>query len=418
MIWSELTTGIYPWDIHDEGIENILDNLQNYAGNNAAYMLALMHPEKRPLHANYYPHNPVRKFYIAEDSRCYFTIHPECYKKSVIKPLPSERDFLKDTDWLEVFVKGLRKRGMKTGAEISHTPLDAYRARHEYPNLIQRDIYGNPPKWDIMSDQLLCWNAPEAREYVYAIATDLATHYDLDMIQTCSALYKPGDLKEHSLLGVTLGGCFCKNCEREARAQGLDWDKITATVRMFADAFNFNTLEGKQLSLLLKQGDSSHTSFLLEYPELYQWLTFRQNTVTKFIKGLSEAIHAANPKIDFRLNTSWQQGELFGLNMREVAPYVDSIRVMQYEEQTGDEALVAQKDKWFLNIRRMVGEEKKMIAGIAPRHLATPDLIKLGIKRVALAGADGLSYGFYDGASFENLKAIQEGMQKMQVEIR
>ena len=58
MLWKELTTGIYPWDIHDEGIENILDNLQKYAGNNAAYMLALMHHEKRPLHANYYPHNP------------------------------------------------------------------------------------------------------------------------------------------------------------------------------------------------------------------------------------------------------------------------------------------------------------------------------------------------------------------------
>ena len=48
MYWSELTTGIYPWDMHDEGIESILDNLQEYAGNNAAYMLAIMHHEKRP----------------------------------------------------------------------------------------------------------------------------------------------------------------------------------------------------------------------------------------------------------------------------------------------------------------------------------------------------------------------------------
>ncbi|MFI3169566.1 MAG: hypothetical protein R3Y06_06475 [Faecalibacterium sp.] len=418
MIWSELTTGIYPWDIHDEGIENILDNLQNYAGNNAAYMLALMHPEKRPLHANYYPHNPVRKRYIAEDSRCYFTIHPECYQDSVIKPLPSERDFLKDTDWLDVFIKGLRKRGMKTGAEISHTPLDAYRARHEYPHLIQRDIYGNPPKWDIMSDQLLCWNAPEARAYVCAIAKDLATNYDLDMIQTCAAPYMVGEPSVHSLLRITLGGCFCKNCEREARAQGLDWDKITATVRMFADAFNVNTLEGKELKLLIAQGNSSATSFLLEYPELYDWLKFRQNSVTRFIKELSETIHAANPKIDFRLNTFCEESELFGLSIRDVAPYVDSIRVMEYEEQTGDYEKVANKAKWFMNVRRMAGEDKKIIAGIAPRHLATPELIKLGIKQVGLGGADGLSYGFYDGASFENLKAIHQGMEDLNVVIK
>ncbi len=418
MVWSELTTGIYPWDIHDEGMETILDNLQNYAGNNAAYMIALMHPEKRPLHANCYPHNPVRKQYHAEDSRCYFTIHPECYEKSLIKPLPSDRDFLKNTDWLDVFVKSLRKRGMKTGAEISHTPLDAYRARHEFSDFIQRDIYGQVPKWDIMSDQLLCWNAPEAREYVYAIATDLATHYDLDTIQTATSLFRTGNLAEHSLLGVLMGGCFCKNCEREARAQGYDWDKITATARMFADAFNFNTLEGKQLSLLLKQGDSSHTSFLLEYPELYQWLTFRQDTVTKFIKGLSEAIHAANPKVEFRLNISWRQDELSGLNVRAVAPYVDAFRVTEYSEHTGNEAMVAQKDKFFLNVRRMAGEDKKLIAAVSPRYLATPELVKLGIKKVALAGADGLSYGFYDGASFENLKAIHQGMEDLNVVIK
>jgi hypothetical protein len=170
MFWKELTTGIYPWDIHDEGIENILDNLQEYAGNNAAYMLALMHHEKRPLHANYYPHNPVRKRYLAEDSRVYFTIHPEMYKDSRIKPLPSERDFLKGTDWLDIFIKALRKRGMKTGAEISHTPLDSERGRREFGDCIQRDIYGNPPSYDRFTWQQLCWNSPDAREYVYSLA--------------------------------------------------------------------------------------------------------------------------------------------------------------------------------------------------------------------------------------------------------
>lgn len=48
MYWNELTTGIYPWDIHDEGMERILDNLQEHAGNNAAYLVSLVHHEKRP----------------------------------------------------------------------------------------------------------------------------------------------------------------------------------------------------------------------------------------------------------------------------------------------------------------------------------------------------------------------------------
>ena len=416
MIWQELTTGIYPWDIHDEGIEHILDNLQQLSGNNAAYMLALMHHEKRPLHANYYPHNPVRKRYIAEDSRCYFTLHEESYRHSRIKPLGSDRDFLKGTDWLEIFVNGLRKRGMKTGAEISHTPLDSERGLNQFSDCLQRDVYGNIPKfgeYGIMTNQQLCWNSPDARDYVCAIAADLASHYDLDMIQTCSLPFNPGRLDYHSLLGVTLGGCFCKNCEREARRQGLDWDAIVRTVRGLADIVSQANIDSREDMLCLRQGDSSHTSFLIEYPELHQWLCFRARSFTAYLDQLCQTIHAANPKTEFRLNTCWKEGEMYGINLREAGKVVDSIRMMDYSEQTGDYDKVFNKDKWLMNVRRMVGEDKTIIAGIAPRHLATPELIRLGIRRVALAGADGLSFGFYDGACYENLRAIRQGMEDM-----
>ncbi len=418
MYWHELTTGIYPWDIHDEGMETILDNLQQYAGNNAAYMLAIMHHEKRPLHANYYPHNPVRKRYVAEDSRAYFTIHGECYTHSRIKPLPSDRDFLKGTDWLEIFIKGLRARGMKPGAEISHTPLDSRRGLEEFSDCLQRDIYGRTPEYGIMTNQQLCWNSPDARAYVYAVATDLASHYDLDMIQTCSLLYNPGKLDKHPLLGVVLGGCFCKNCEREARRQGLDWDEIVHTVRHIADIISRGEINAQEEYLMLRQGDSSDASFLIEYPALYEWLLFRSRTVTAYLKGLTQAIHTANPKVEFRLNTCWKEGEMHGLNLREAAKVVDSIRLMDYSEQTGDREKVLGKTKWLANVRRMAGEDKKIIAGIAPRHLATPELIRLGVHQAAIMGADGLSYGFYDGACFENLKAIAQGMRENEVVLR
>ena len=418
MYWKELTTGIYPWDIHDEGIENILDNLQNHAGNNAAYMLALMHNEKRPLHANYYPHNPVRKRYLAEDSRVYYTIHPQMYKDSRIKPLPSKRDFLKDTDWLDIFVKALRKRGMKTGAEISHTPLDSERGKTEFADCIQRDVYGNTPEYGRFTNQQLCWNSADAREYVCSIARDLASHYDLDMIQTCSFLYNPGRLDLHPFLGVTLGGCFCDNCRKEAEKQGLDFDGMKAAAKKWADVLTGQSLENIEDRLTLAQGNSTSTMLLLEEPLLYQWLQFRCGTVTKYMKELSEAIHSANKNVEFRFNTCWQEQELIGQNLKEIAPYVDSIRMMDYSEQTGDAELVAKKGLWLANVRRQVGEDKTIIGGIAPRAKATPELIKQGIKAVALGGADGLSYGFYDGAKFENLDAIKEAMNECEVVLR
>lgn len=418
MYWKELTTGIYPWDIHDEGIENILDNLQKYAGNNAAYMLSLMHHEKRPFMANYYPHNPKRKRYLAEDSRVYFKPDPSMYEHCRIKPLGSERDFLKDTDWLHIFVNALRKRGMKTGAEISHTPLDSARGKDMFSDCIQRDVYGNPPEYGRFTYQQLCWNSADARAYVCALARDLVTHYDLDVLQTCSFLYNPGRLSLHPFLGVTLGGCFCKNCEAEAKAQGLDFDAMKRAAKHWADILTANDLESIEARLLLKQGNSTETMFLLEDPALYQWLLFRSNSVTRYMKELSEAIHDANPKVDFRFNTCWKEQELMGQNLMAIAPYVDSIRMMDYPEQTGDPVLVSQKGLWLANVRRQVGEDKPIIGGIAPRAKATPELIREGIRIISYGGVDGLSYGFYDGATFENLKAIRQGMEENGIVLR
>ncbi len=419
MFWSELITGIYPWDVHDEGIETILDNLQQQAGCNAAYMIALMHHEKRPLHDQYYHHNPVRKRYLAEDSRCYWEIHPEHYKHCRIQPLGSEREFLKGTDWLDIFIQGLRRRGMKTGAEISHTPLDSKRGAEELSDCIQRDIHGNPPSLGYYaSSQQLCWNSPDARTYVCALAVDLVTNYDLDILQTCSFLYNPGQLHLHPFLGITLGGCFCANCEREAEKAGLNWEQIKKTVRYYADVLTRRTLEANEDCNLLKRGNSTTAMFLLEHPELFDWLRFRCDSVTRYFKELSETIHKANPRVDFRFNTCWTEAELIGQDLTRIAPYVDSIRMMDYSEQTGEEERVMNKGYWLANVRRQVGEDKRIIGGIAPRAKATPDLIRKGIKILALGGADGLSFGFYDGATMERLRAIREAMTEMEIELR
>jgi hypothetical protein len=251
-----------------------------------------------------------------------------------------------------------------------------------------------------------------------AIATDLVTHYDIDMIQTCSFLYNDGNLNIHPFLGVTLGGCFCSNCEREARKAGLDWDLIRGTVRHYADIMNRATLQSNEDWLTLSRGDSSAVMFLIERPELYQWLKFRTESTTRYFKELSEAIHAANSKVDFRFNTCWPEAEFIGQDLTQIGKYVDSIRIMDYAEQTGDEEKVLNKEKWLTNVRRQVGEDKPIIDCIAPRAKATPDLIKKGIKTVALGGADGLSYGFYDGATIRKLQAIKEGMEECEITLK
>src|SRR5262245_57143618 len=56
----EVAASLYAWDLHDEGVERALDNLQ-MAAVNSVYLIGIMHPEMRPMGGVTFPHNPVRQ---------------------------------------------------------------------------------------------------------------------------------------------------------------------------------------------------------------------------------------------------------------------------------------------------------------------------------------------------------------------
>ena len=80
----EVDGSTYAWEVHDEGIKLILDNMTSMAGINAVYMIAVMHKEHRPYQSPEFLHNPVRGTWDAEDSRAYFL--PEMSLYGRIKP--------------------------------------------------------------------------------------------------------------------------------------------------------------------------------------------------------------------------------------------------------------------------------------------------------------------------------------------
>jgi hypothetical protein len=43
----EIAASLYPWDLADEGVERVLDHLQEKTACNTVYLVAIMHPEKR-----------------------------------------------------------------------------------------------------------------------------------------------------------------------------------------------------------------------------------------------------------------------------------------------------------------------------------------------------------------------------------
>ncbi len=416
MALNEIAASLYAWDLADEGVERCLDNLQERALVNSAYLVALMHREKRPLHARFFPHNPKRKYYCPEDSRAYWKPDLSCYSGTPIKPATSERDFLKGVDWLDTLIKAARKRGMKTGAEVSHTILDAELAKSRFPDVLQRDVWGETmgiPKRRVLP----CLNNPAIRGYLVGLFSDLVKNHDIDFVQTCLVLFSMGRTEWGSgeewqrLLDVAAGGCFCPSCEKAARAAGHDWDGMVAGTRRLANVAKRVGLEDLHEAELLDESNVTATSLVLENPGFVQWLRFRVESVTGLFKTIHEEVHAINPKIDFRYNTYMAFPELAGLDFKAAYRWVDSVRESDYSDQLGRVEALEIKRRKLHKIRRVLGD-KPLLCALGVRPKATPEVLRAAVRIAHDCGSDGLSLGHYDGATMERLDAVRQGVRE------
>jgi len=373
----EVSASLYAWDLHDEGVERVLDNVQEMAAVNSVYLIALMHYERRPLTSPRFPHNPARTMWQAEDSRVYW--RPDMKRYGRIKPRLSDHDWLNQTDWLRVLVEAARKRGLKTGVELSHTVLDLQRAATECRDCIQRDINGDP-RIIYGGSFPVCPNNPDARQYVLSLFSDLAANYDVDYLQTCLLPFMPG--------GSQKGGCFCDACVRTAQAAGFD-------------------LEGARAGL--KKDPAAE-------PALGSWRAFRYRSMAEFYRVMHEGVHGIR-KADLRFNDCFESHVDWGFDLGRMKPHLDSVRVMEYSEQRGDPAALNRKRQWLTRERQALGKDFPLLSAIAVRPKATPELIRAGVKIAIECGVDGITLGHYDGAEFPMLRAIRSGLGEAGVKV-
>ncbi|GAB3429593.1 hypothetical protein [Flindersiella endophytica] len=420
---DEIAASLYAWDLADEGAGHCLDVLAARAEVNSAYLVGMMHKEKRPLHARFYPHNPVRRYYVPEDSRAYWKPNAKHYGR--IKPLTSSRDFLEGQDWLQVLIDAARERGMRTGCEISHTIVDAEYARENYPDVLQRDVRGNiVGAFEAVEARraLPCLNHPDVQEYIVGLFTDLAVNYDVDYVQTCLVLFgagrdggrmhSAGPQAWHELLGVSTGGCFCDACKAKAEREGLDWNGMVAEVGHLARLSTHDGLEALHERQLLDESRWTESAMLIENDAFMTWLRFRKRSVTELFAHVREAVKSAGRDVELRYNTYMAAPERAGLDFKAAFEYVDSVRESDYSDQHGTDEGVAIKRAKLMKARRALREDQKLLAALGVRPNATPETLRASVKAAVDSGCDGLSLGHYDGATMERLEAVREGLRE------
>jgi hypothetical protein len=171
-----------------------------------------------------------------------------------------------------------------------------------------------------------------------------------------------------------------------------------------------------ELSQLL-HGDTTASSLLLEWPELYQFMRFRIDRVTDFFREAHVVVHRANPRTELRLNHDERFPELLGLDLKHLAPHTDSVRNSDYTEQLGRLDRMEEKRRRLIRTRRGIGEGMKPISAIGSRPKATPELGRLGVRIAAETGCAGLSIGHHEGTTSECLDAIGDGIRQAGVTV-
>jgi hypothetical protein len=371
----EVEASLYAWDLHDEGVERVLDNVQSMAAVNSVYLVGLMHPERRPETSATYTHNPMRSFWMAEDARANWRFDPKRYGR--IKPRASDFPWLADTDWTRVFVDAARKRGLRVGFEFSHSLVDKQRVEGEFSDLANRNIHGeitHVRNWL----RPICPNHPDTREYAAAAFTEVIEKYDVDWVE--SAIVLMDEAVGGSPAGG--GGCFCAGCKKAAPGLGVDLEKIQAA--------------------LLKDPASQ--------PELAQWQQFRFDSVNAFYTKLHAAAHQAKPGIVLRYNMHAKNPRDFGVDIVQLKPHLDALRIQDYAEQTGQAAAMEGKRTWLTEERHNLGADFNVVSGVAIRPRATPELVRQGVATAVETKMNGIMLGFYDSADFPNLRAVREGL--------
>jgi len=405
----EISASVFPWDLADEGLEQVLDNLQGMAGANSVYMCNLSE-KTRPFRGGEYPHNPVRKSYTCEDSRIYWPPDMQYYGK--IKPLRTEREFLAGTDWVKEFTMALHKRGMKAGVELFHGFIDQPRLENEFSDSIQVNAFGKPVITHNYKKPAPCHNSPDFQEYVVGLYSDLAANYDLDYIQTCMIPYVlpgkylqqnlPPDPIEWALVAPKLGGCFCKHCHHAARKQGLDLVKIQSEMQRLA----------KQDEKPILDSGITAKEYLEQNPMLKQWLDFRCASVNNLYRMLSTAAKSFKPDIDIRWNHYTRTHSYYsGIDLPSFMNHVDSIRANAFVEHRNDLKLVDDKVKYLENFEKIAGDRVHWVAALDIRG-KNPEILEKSAELSSYTGCDGYALSHYGGAPFENLKAVKRGLQK------
>ena len=326
---------ISPISFIDEGVETVLDTLQERVGVNVLMIgtvswLGLKSGRSISYKLDGWPDHGVPEPFAMKGG-AYFDPDPAYYTQTLIKDFKAKDEEMAGRDVLEMVVPEARKRGMKVFIELME-PFFKY-AGHgsvntvDIPNLAQClevDVFGRYGSEPSTSNF-------DYRTWIKSMVEDQARNYDLDGVMWCNERRSPLD----QMIAGGAPGDFSDDARREALERGVDVEGARGALKNVY-AFFQSAREGETFV------DGAFIEFLrvlLANPEALLWERFwleRNKDLDRELYGL---VKWCNPALSFGLNV-WNRNHFNPVRKaqwpwEEQAQYADWVKPITYQHQSG-----------------------------------------------------------------------------------
>lgn len=342
---------VSPISFVDEGVENVLDTLQQRVGVNVLLIgtvswLGLKTGRSISHQLDGWPDHGVQEPSPLTGG-AYVKTRPEYYQKTIIDEYSNKDALMQDKDVLEMVIPEARKRGMLVYSELME-PFFKY-AGHgstssvgipNLPQLLEVDCYGRIGSEPSTSNR-------DYRMWIRSMVEDQVRSYDLDGLMWCNERRSPLD----QLISGSAPGDFSPDAWEEADKRGIDVEASRRALRNLHQFFDA-ARSGHEFV------DGAFIEFwrtLLENPEALIWERFWLERNKDLDRELYGIIKWANPALKVGLNV-WNRNHFNFLRKAqwpwlEQTTYADWVKPITYQHQSG-QIYVKEQEDFHKNIFR------------------------------------------------------------------
>lgn len=331
-----------PHSLFDEGIERVLDFLQEEAAMNTivAYSHTYYSSGRKPLRVIARDHGIQPRDLNNRHMRMSWVQHRERFFQNTVvrhQDVDTKMEF-HDRDLFDEIRRPADERGMKVYVRMLEAGASRVGQIPHYDKVLTVNVYGDPGRGP-------CWNHPDYREWVYATMEDIFDRYELDGLQYGAE--RIGPMSDVWLKG-DVPDCFCEHCRRRHAALGIDPERAREGYRLMHEYMR-KVAAGEEDS-----PDSVSINlwrFLQRYPEMlawnYQWFQADEEIQEELYRRIKKMQPAAvvGRHVDHQ-RSSWDPFYRSAVSYEEMAEYADFIKPILYHDIFGPRLRWWVIDRW------------------------------------------------------------------------